>query len=40
MHFLPDDRSLLGHITALKASDLEIGWSRGDAVNIRHWELE
>lgn len=40
IHFLAEDKTLLGHITALEASNLEIEWARTDAINIRYWDTD
>ena len=38
IHFLADDRSVLGHVTALEASNLEVGWTQTEAINVRYWK--
>ncbi len=38
IHFLADDKSRLGHVTALEATDLEVGWARTKAINVRYWD--
>lgn len=37
IHFIADDKSILGHITALKAAGLEIEWARTDELKVRYW---
>lgn len=40
IHFIADDRSVLGHVTELRAEDLEISWARIDALRLRYWNTE
>ena len=40
IHFIADDRSLLGHVTGLQAEGLEISWARSDAIAIRYWDTK
>lgn len=40
MHFLAADRSLLGHVTALKAENLQIKWARTEALDLRYWRTQ
>ena len=38
IHFLADDKSLLGHVTALQADDLAVEWTRVNAINLHMWD--
>ncbi|MEM6461157.1 MAG: acetolactate decarboxylase [Pseudomonadota bacterium] len=38
MHFISDDKSVLGHVTDLEADDLEIEWTRVNAINLHMWD--
>ena len=38
IHFLADDKSALGHITALQADDLAVEWTRVNAINLHMWD--
>ncbi|WP_419914283.1 acetolactate decarboxylase [Hoeflea sp.] len=40
IHFLADDRSMLGHVTDLEADDLTVEWTRVNAVNIHMWDTK
>lgn len=40
IHFISDDKSVLGHITAVEARDLAIDWARTEAISIRYWDTE
>jgi alpha-acetolactate decarboxylase len=40
IHFLADDKSLLGHVTALEATGLDIAWARSEAISLRYWGTE
>ncbi|WP_136659394.1 acetolactate decarboxylase [Nitratireductor sp. XY-223] len=40
IHFLADDRSMLGHVTDLQADDLAVEWTRVNAVNIHMWDVK
>jgi len=39
IHFLADDRSILGHITALEADALSVEWTKVNAVNLHFWDV-
>ncbi len=39
IHFLADDRSVLGHVTALETDDLTIEWTKVNAVNVHYWDV-
>jgi acetolactate decarboxylase len=40
IHFLADDKSLLGHVTALEATGLDIAWARSEGISLRYWDTE
>ncbi|MEM7135762.1 MAG: acetolactate decarboxylase [Myxococcota bacterium] len=40
IHFLADDKSALGHITRLQATDIEVDWAHARSVNVRYWSTE
>ena len=40
IHFLADDKSALGHVTRLQASDINVDWARARDVNVRYWSTE
>jgi alpha-acetolactate decarboxylase len=40
IHFLTDDRKIVGHVTKVVAEDLEVEWARIKAVNIRYWDTD
>ncbi len=39
IHFLADDRSSLGHVTALDSVDLTIEWVKVNAINVHYWDV-
>ena len=40
IHFLANDKSILGHVTALEASDVKVEWARTDALDLRYWDTK
>lgn len=40
MHFLADDKSILGHISRMEASNIQVEWARTQALNIRYWDAD
>lgn len=38
IHFLADDKTSLGHIVDLEASDVAVEWVRTDALDLRYWD--
>lgn len=39
IHFLADDRSILGHVTALETDQLTVEWTKVNAVNVHYWDV-
>ena len=39
IHFLADDRSMMGHITALETDALTVEWTKVNAVNLHYWDV-